>query len=322
MPTPSSDIRNLRPDISGVLQPYSDLATERGFIADMVLPAMDVAEVTGQFANVTGANVLQNVDTKRGKDGRYSQVTWEWSKQGYSTLEYGLEERVDRRDAARYGAWFDAELAAVRRVRRLLALSREIRVAAAIFDATTFTPTSNITHEWDDPPNADPIIDVHGAKKRLWAKGIEANALIINKQVYDNVRVCDAVLDRIASAGAGTPTPKSMIGIEQLKAVFDLEYILVGSALKNTANEGLTASLSPVWSNEYAAVCRIATSQDIEDPCIGRTFHYTPDGSQIGGVIETYYDESRRADIARCRMDVDEVILVSGAIDLMDNITT
>lgn len=321
MPNPSSDIRNLRPDISGVLQPYSDLATERGFIADMVLPAMDVAEVTGQFANVTGANVLGNVDTKRGKDGRYSQVTWEWNKQGYSTQEYGLEERVDRRDAARYGAWFDAELAAVRRVRRLLALSREIRVAATIFDATAFTPSS-ITNEWDDPANADPIIDVHGAKKRLWAKGIEANALIINKQVYDNLRVCDSVLDRIASAGAGAPTVKTQIGIEQLKAAFDLEYILVGAAFKNTADEGQTETLSPVWSGEYAAVCRIATSQDIEEPCVGRTFHYTPDGSQIGGVIETYYDEPRRADIARCRMDVDEVILVSGAIDLMDNITT
>lgn len=321
MPGPSEDVRTLRPDISGVLQPYSDMATERGFIADQIAPAIDVMESSGQFAEVDGANVLQSVDTVRGKDGRYNQVTWQWSKKGFATLEYGLEERVDRRDAKRYGTWFDAEVAAMRRVRRLLMLSREIRIAAMVFDSATFTPTSP-THEWDDPANADPITDVHGAKKRMWATGLEANALIINKQVYDNLRVCTSVKDAISSSGAGDPSVKSRIGIEQLKAVFDLEHIIVAGALKNTANEGLTASLSPVWSGEYAAICRIAPSNDIEEPCALRTFHYTPDGSQIGGVMETYYDEPRRADIARVRMDVDEVIMTTAAVQLLDNITT
>lgn len=321
MPAPSTDVRTLRPDIKGILQPYSDMATDRGFIADALAPAIDVMQSSGQFANVDGANVLQNVDTVRGKDGRYNQVTWQWGKSGYATLEYGLEERVDRRDAARYGSWFDAEVAAMRRIRRLLMLNREVRVAGTIFNTSSFTPTS-ITNEWDDAANADPIADVHAAKSRMWATGLEANALVVNKQVYDNLRVCDSVLDRIASAGAGAPTVKSQIGIEQLKAAFDLEYILVAGALKNTADEGLTASLSPVWSNEYAAICRIATNNDIEEPCAIRTFHYTPDGSEIGGVMETYYDESRRADIARVRMDVDEVVMTSAAVQLLSNITT
>lgn len=321
MPAPSTDVRTLRPDISGILQPYSDMATERGFIADLIAPSIDVVESSGQFANVDGANVLQDVDTVRGKDGRYNQVTWQWGKTGYATLEYGLEERVDRRDAKRYGSWFDAEVAAMRRVRRLLMLSREVRIADTIFNASSFSPTSP-TNEWDDSANADPITDVHSAKKRMWATGLEANALVINKQVYDNLRVCTAVKDAISSSGAGDPSAKSRIGIEQLKAVFDLEYILVAGVLKNTADEGQTASLSPVWSNEYAAVCRIATNNDIEEPCAIRTFHYTPDGSQVGGVMETYYDESRRADIARVRMDVDEVVMTSAAVQLLANITT
>lgn len=322
MPAPTSDVRNLRPDISGVLQPYSELATSLGFVADLVAPGTEVAESAGQYATVDGKNVLQNVDTKRGKDGRYTQVTWEWGKGTYNCLEYGLEERIDRRDAARYGRWFDAEVAAARRVRRLLALAREIRIAAVLFNTSTFTPASNITHEWDDAANADPIADVKAAKSRLWARGVEANALLINKQVYENILGCDSVLDRIASNGAGDKTARALLNVQKLMEVFDLRHILVGAALKNTADEGQTASLSPVWSGEYAAVGRIAETEDIEEICVMRTFHYGADGSQMGGVSETYYDESRRADVARVRMDVAEETIATAAWELLDNITT
>lgn len=322
MPGPSSDVRNLRPDISGVLQPYSEVAVSRGFIADQVAPASEVAEVSGQYAAVTGANVMQNVDTRRGKDGHYPQITWEWGKAIYNCLEHGLIEMVDRRDAARYGRWFDAEVAAARRCRVTLMRAREIRVAGTLFNASVFTPASNITNEWDDEENADPIMDVHSAKLRLLARGIEANALIINGFVYENLRVCHSVLDRIASVGSGSPTSKSQVGIEQLKAVFDLKHILVGKGMKNSADEGLPASLVPIWSNEYAMVCRVAEDDEIEDPCVMRTFHYGADGSEIGGVSETYYSDERRADVARVRMDVAEEIIASQAGELLDNITT
>jgi hypothetical protein len=63
-----------------------------------------------------------------------------------------------------------------------------------------------------------------------------------------------------------------------------------------------------VWG-DYAMVCRVATSADIREPCIARTFHYTPDGSQIGGTIETYRDETIRSDIVRVRHEVDEVVM-------------
>lgn len=322
MPGPSTDVRNLRPDISGVLQPYNEMTVSGGFIADRVAPATEVADTVGQYAKVTGANALPNVDTKRGKDGRYNQITWEWGTGTYTCYEHGLIEVVDRRDAKRYGRWFDAEVAAARRVRAALARAREIRIAALLFNATTFVPASSITNEWDDFSLADPIADVTAAKKRCIARGIEPNALIINRLVYENVRACDSVLDRIASSGAGMPTMASMVGVAQLQAVFDLPHILVGGGQKNSADEGLAASLTPIWSNEYAMVCRIAENENIEDPCIMRTFHYGEDGSQIGGVAETYYSEDRRADVARIRMDVAEEIIATQAGELLDNITT
>ena len=46
----------------------------------------------------------------------------------------------------------------------------------------------------------------------------------------------------------------------------------------------------------------------------GRTFHWTADGSQIGGLVETYRDERIRGDVVRVRnqVDVNQVIAECG----------
>jgi hypothetical protein len=69
-------------------------------------------------------------------------------------------------------------------------------------------------------------------------------------------------------------------------------------------------------------VCRVATGLDIREACIGRTFHWSADGSSIGGTIEEYRDETVRSAIIRVRHDVDEVVMYPQAGHLLSNITT
>jgi hypothetical protein len=69
-------------------------------------------------------------------------------------------------------------------------------------------------------------------------------------------------------------------------------------------------------------VCRIATSNDLQDPCVGRTLHWAADGSTIGGTVESYREESKRGDVIRVRHDVDEVVLYTEMGHLLSNITT
>jgi hypothetical protein len=107
-----------------------------------------------------------------------------------------------------------------------------------------------------------------------------------------------------------------------LKAVFDLDYIIVAGASKNTANEAKAGTPAQIWSGEYAMVCRIATSGDMREPCIGRTFHWSADGSIIGGTIEEYEEVQSRSRILRVRHDTDEVIMYAAAGHLLSNITT
>jgi hypothetical protein len=60
----------------------------------------------------------------------------------------------------------------------------------------------------------------------------------------------------------------------------------------------------------------------MREPCIGRTFHWSEDGSQVGGAVEEYYSDEVRADIIRVRHDTDEVIMYPQAGHLLSNITS
>jgi len=99
--------------------------------------------------------------------------------------------------------------------------------------------------------------------------------------------------------------------------VFDVDYILVAGASKNTAKEGQATVFANIWSDSYCSVARLCTSQDIREPGLGRTFHWGSDGSQIGGTIETYRDETIRGDVVRVRNQVHEKVLYTECAHLI-----
>lgn len=326
MATPSVTLTTLRPDLAASLEEFDLEMDRRGFIAQQVLPVLEVAKQSGTYGIIPIEQLLQTRDTARAPGSGYSRGKFTFTKATYATEEHGAEEPVDDREAEMYREYFDAEVIAAQRAYDVVLRNAEIRAAALIFNATTWTGaslTTAITNEWDDHTNATPIDDVEAAVLKVYANsGLWPNALVINRKVFRNLRLCDQIIDRIAGSGAGSPVKASDITAATLAAVFDLDRIIIAGSSKNTANEAVDASLSQVWSDEYAMICKIATSNDMREPCIGRTFHWAADGSQIGGAVEDYRDETVRSKIIRVRHDVDELVLYTQAGHMLSNITT
>jgi hypothetical protein len=326
MPSPSSSLSTLRPDLATFLE--FDLESEKsGYIATQVFPIVDVASQAGNFGKIPIEQLLQARETKRSPGSGYARGNWKFEPATYATEEHGAEEVVDDREAKMYADYFDAEAVSTSRAFSAVLRNAEQRVADAVFGATWSgggsTLTTGITHEWDDATNAVPVTDVEAAVQKIYDNsGLWANALIVNRKVFRNLRLCNQVRDRIESSGAGSASKARDITADMLKAVFDLDYIIVAGASKNGAKEGQSASPSQIWSGEYAMVCKIATGGDMREPCIGRTFHWSQDVSSIGGSVESYREESSRGNVIRVRHDVDEMILYPQAGHLLSNITT
>ena len=99
---------------------------------------------------------------------------------------------------------------------------------------------------------------------------------------------------------------------QQLAAIFDLEQVLVGGAVYDSADKGQVASIADMWSNEYAMLTICSRSQDITAPCIGRSFIWDKESPGDGEpVVESYRNEGLRSDIVRVRHDSDERLLRS-----------
>lgn len=322
MPSPSSSLATLRPDLAGSLMAFDLDMDRQNYIGHRVLRVFDTAVQAGKYGKIPLQELLKKRETRRAPGSGYARSNWTFEPLSFACEEHGAEEPVDDRQSSMYREYFNAELMATMRARGDVLRNAEQRIADALFNATTFSATS-ITNEWDDFANATPVDDVEASVRRVWAAcGLWPNALIINKHVFRNLRQCAQIRDRIASSGAGNPTKAQDVTIAMLQAVFDLDHILVGGGATNTANEGQDAVIDKIWSDEYAMTARIAETDDIQEPCVGRTLHYTDDGSELEGTVEQYRDESVRSEIVRCRHDVDEVIHYVEAADLMDNITT
>lgn len=306
MPSPSSTLTTLRPELGTFYElAYAD--AERDFIGPRVLPVMTVPKQTGKFGKIPVEELLRHTgDGKRASGSGAWRDIMQFTDDSYATEEYTFEELIDDREAAMYSDYFDAETVATQRAVNKILTRQEMRVAA-LFDSTAYTNASMVQTKSNGTWVAgNPVTDVEGAVQKVYdATGVWPNAIIMNRKVFRQTRLNAQVTAAIESAGAGSQRRASDVTVDQLSAVFDLPYVLVAGGSKNTAGPGVAASIAQIWPN-HVIVARIAETNDMREPCVGRQFHWAEDGSAFSGRVETYRDEPVRADVVRVRQDVDE----------------
>lgn len=321
MPSPSSALSTLRPDLASSFEEFSLEADRQGFIGHRVFPVIEVASQSGNFGKIPLEELLRTSETSRSPGANYNRDQYKFEKATFSCEEHGFEQAVDDRQAKMYANYFDAELIAARRALDRVLRNAEIRIANAVFNTTTFSQTT-ITNEWDDSANAVPLTDMEASVKRVYdACGLWPNALIVNRSVFRNLRNVAQIIERVKYQGFMDVRAGS-ITAQALAQAFDLDFVLVAGGSQNTAKQGQAASLSSIWSDEFAMTAVIPVTNDFAEPGIGRTFHWMDDGSDVDGRVESYRDETARSDIIRARHDTDEVMLYTACADLMENITT
>lgn len=325
MPQPTNTVLTLRPDLAGAMEELPIAMAGAGMIAYEACPVVDVGVQSDQFAKIPIETYLQLQKTKRNSDGSYARDDMDFEPDSFSTTEHGLEGIVDERNARKYANYFDAELAQAKRKRLQIMLAAEKRVADLLFNASTFTgsQTDAVTNEWDDYANATPVDDIEAAAQAFFGiNGIWPNRLIMGRIPFRNLRNCDQIVERISSVGAGDRSLSTDITAAKLSEVFDIEKILVGGMATNTANKGLDAVISSIWSPEYALLAYIDGSQDIEAPSLCKTFHWSEDGSVLGGLLESYWEDKNRRTIIRVRHETHEKLTMPKLGYLLSNITT
>ncbi len=299
---------NLRPELSDAMEKFDLEADQAGCVGLQIAPALEVDLPAGEYGVLEIADVLKNRQTVRNSDGSYNRGDTEGGKDSYSTSEHGFEMRVDDRDARIYGLWWDAEMIAAKLARDAVVRNHNSRVIAA---ALSIAGTQAAGTVWSTTATATPIDNVRAAKIAIRNRtGVIPDAMCIEWEAFEMLRDCAQIIDRLKYSGHTNPN-RDNITIQAVAQALDLKKLIVAGSMANSANEPQAATLASQWTRTKALVFKSAdgAGRNTKSPQFMRTFHWGADGSEIGGVFESYEDPSRRGQIVRSRMETHEKVM-------------
>lgn len=328
MSTPNGSggvIATLRPDLVGAFGEFDAEMNIRGYIGLSIFPVIEVGLQSDNPGRLPLEQLLFEGNTEVGSRSGYNRGDFEFERWVYATEKHGWEEPVSQRDRKRYQNLIEAEIVATARAVGVVTRNLEKRIAGQVFNSTTHTTANgmrtNAQTAWSNPAST-PIADVKDARQRVWNRtGIYPNTLVVNMENFICLQHNDEVIDRISSNGSGDKVKASDVTAEQLARVFSVEKVCVANSAKNIAGEGKDRQIRQIWSRDYAAVCHTTDSSDHREACIGRTFHWSEDGSQIGGAISQYWEEKIEADVYRVKLETDEVVMYQELNHLIGNVS-
>tara|TARA_B100000949_G_scaffold157018_1_gene138083 strand:- start:3579 stop:4553 length:975 start_codon:yes stop_codon:yes gene_type:complete len=321
MASPTNSLPTQRGDLADSFYEFDLENQNRQYIGDQVFPVVEVSSQSGQFGILPVEELLQDRAVERAPHSGYSRGDFTFDTVNYSTKELGCEAQVDDRENTMYSSFFSASMIATSRAFNAVMGQTERNVADAVMNTSTWTGsalTSTADASWLEK-GTDVIGDVEKAARKIYDNsGLWPNTIVMSRKIFRAIRANTAIIDR--SKGQDFQDVRATTLNERAMAlIFDVDKVLVGGAARNSANEGAEASISSIWNDDRVMVCVTANTPDFKEPCIGRQFHWSADGSDHAGVVEQYRDENVRSEIFRVRRDATEVILYKEAGHLLTN---
>lgn len=274
------------------------------FIGAQVFPRVPVASPVGTY------NVWKQGDFLRrnGKEvANYEPVPlggFASSQQTYSVKNWGVGTPYTARDLAnaRRAGTPDQRFknAKARWCVTQGVLEMEFRVQSLCQTSANWTttipgvgsaPTLGTNFLMWDQTAATPVDDVLYWKRYMrQLTGFDPNTMIIPEPVYLFLVKNSQIISRITPGftGAGQAVPMK-VNLDHIKALFEVQTILVPKAVYNSAAEGQADVLVDIWTRNVMWMGYVTAAPSNEDPSAGYTFAWTgdvsdgtPDGTGTG----------------------------------------
>ena len=227
--------------VAGPLQNVSLAYRNRDYIADKVFPIIDKVSPRAKIARYLKGAWFRNEAALRGAGTRARRAGFKVDLVSLSTEEYALAKEVtdeDRRFATVQGAPpLKPDQDAIEFTSDQIDLSKEMRVADEV-KAASWADGNGAGGEdaaglWAPPGDTNTfLVDIATGTKAIQSTtGLTPNTLVIDFATYTALKQCAAILDKIKY------TQRGVLTAELLAALLDLDQVLIGKAIVNTAKE-------------------------------------------------------------------------------------
>lgn len=318
-----------RMDIAqAVIEEMPDL---NAFAAHRVFPIVPVGISTGPIPKVLRRARVERLYKPRYGQFPMSQLVVD-AAGTFNCQESGFDEPLDAKDLEILGGMRghdSARLIAAMKAVQIELLARDVALATTLMTTSTFGSGYNAAGvgTWGggtDKPINDVSNAVEAARK---ACGVRPNRLLVSGGAWTKLLQSAQIQNNLRTIMGYT----SIEGIgfqQQTKAVAmalglgDGGDVIVAGAVKDTADEGQTKSLSDVWDSTKALVFYRAEPTDFVSPGLGRIFlweqgiQYQNQGIATssydpltGLIVEQVFDNLANIERMRAREYIDMLLL-------------
>ena len=294
----SSHLRRLRGQVDPVLTNLAVGYKNAEFIAEKIFPQV-FTDKEGVQVPVFGKGSFVEYDTKRAVGAASNVITLDAPNYLPIVLEeHDLAIGVDYREQAE--SLFNEQAKATRRATKGVQLRQEIETAALLQAKSAYqsghTKDLAATKKWS-ADNSDPLSDIESARETVRAAcGVRPGVLVVGASVLSQLKRNKALL-----ASLSANDRKSLLTVEQLKNLLELDDIIVGQAVSSVATGKPTKD---VWSKFASLIVRpelVSDGNDEGEPAFGYTFRrrgmpVVDRYEEVGGKVEyARYTDIRKA---------------------------
>ena len=177
------------------------------------------------------------------------------------------------------------EKAATLRVTGKIALRDEREWSANFLTTSVWGTDATPTVGWGTPATAIPLNDVSDAKRAVkQATSFEPNVFVIGRTVFDKLKFCDQITDRLKYTSSQNVTE------DILARMFEVDRVVVMNAVYDSAKYGATASMGFV-AGDVGLLMHVTGAPSLEMPSAGYTFVWNGFGIQGYGVRRFWREE-------------------------------
>lgn len=309
--------------------PRQDLETVMDFDLEMqrlnhfgtrIMPVFKTRARTARFGRIPIEQLLAASSTdklERAAKTGYSRDDWTFEMDSFITQVRGCEAEIDDDERAIYGELFDAELVAVARCyEKLFSKYDDLVLAQAITATITAGYTAEADSAWD-LANATPRDDIKAARRRMWLRtGMSPNTMVISEWTFENLKDTTQVIDRMSSSGSGEPTLPSDITEAKLAEIFSVDEVIVAKSVK------YDSGVESQFPEDKALLIRTPRTNDLREPCFGRTFAYEGIHGNFQPTPFTYREEKIECDIVRLKHESTQKIMYPEMAEVITGLVT
>lgn len=279
-----------------------------GMIWDKIFPVVPVQKQSDGYYVWPREAWFKANNAERAPKTRANRVEYTVSSDNYNARNYALGIETSWEDLDNADEPLNIRAMNSNFIIDNLGLNAEIRMAAKVLAAAVGS-TNTLANDYSNVSASTPIDDFDNAIESVRSTtGIVPNRVVMGPKVWLRLRKHPDLIDFIR--GKGDNVGGGGVTLQQVAANWNLDQILIGTAIQNVADEGAPARYVDVWSN-HIVFMHVAPNPGRMVPSFGYTFQYKPAGFPAPFVVRRYDEEPEMIEVQEVHHFQDEKIVAS-----------